>query len=887
MIPDRGAQVVGRDREFARVGVLAGAVARGSGGCLLIEAEAGSGKTFLLERLPDVVRAHGVDVRVASARPGSVVPFALVAAAFGRPDGDRRSTMQRSFLETGAGQAAEVDAVDALLEHVDRIASAAPTVVLLDDVHLADHGSAGFLAAIMPWLESMPLGIVLAGRPPLPDSPFARVRDTLAASSEVVGLAPLSDEELAALCAARLGAPPGPRLRDLLHASGGVPLLAATTLEALGDRHAVGAALVVDIDDETVARAMRDVPDPVRARVESVAADDRVLAAAAAVIGSTFAVRDVAAVIERPLAEVVAALERFERGGLVTATRDEYRYRHDHYRLAAAELVSTPVRAALHSACAALWADRGESPLLIADHLIEANATGTSAARWITSAAEVLVEHDPGRALELAGRAIAAGHGHDRQLTMVRVRALAATGRADESIALARSLLAEPGADSENEPTLRRELAVSLMQMGRPADAVTELRLAEGLVTDERRRLRLAAERSLMHLLAIEFVESAEVSLQVIERAQELGEIVAEVGASSVRALTAMYVLDLDEADQRATRAVTLAALPEASPAVIYQPWFNASLAAIERGDYEAVHRLDAEGRRRSTQLGFHWMVPSYDALDAVAYFEQGDLDDCEATASAAIASGIADSIGTRLWCHALRARIALVRDRGDRARTELAAGQVLVRPAQAQLGRHHLLMVEAELLELDGRHDEALTLLRDYWMAFDAVRVHAQRQELSFDLLRLALRQGDTALADLVVERMATIAERTNLHRFPLDARLARCMVSGDRAGAAELAAEYRALGAVMRAARADAFDAPLRIAEPTSADIRTASAASALSRSEAVVVELVAAGLSNTQIAEQLFISRRTVESHVSSAYRKLGVANRVELARVALVG
>jgi DNA-binding CsgD family transcriptional regulator len=51
-------------------------------------------------------------------------------------------------------------------------------------------------------------------------------------------------------------------------------------------------------------------------------------------------------------------------------------------------------------------------------------------------------------------------------------------------------------------------------------------------------------------------------------------------------------------------------------------------------------------------------------------------------------------------------------------------------------------------------------------------------------------------------------------------------------------------------------------------------------LTRREIEVVELVAQGRSNLGIAECLFISRRTVESHVINIRRKLGLANRYEL-------
>jgi DNA-binding NarL/FixJ family response regulator len=53
-------------------------------------------------------------------------------------------------------------------------------------------------------------------------------------------------------------------------------------------------------------------------------------------------------------------------------------------------------------------------------------------------------------------------------------------------------------------------------------------------------------------------------------------------------------------------------------------------------------------------------------------------------------------------------------------------------------------------------------------------------------------------------------------------------------------------------------------------------------LSRAEFAVAELVADGLTNREIADRLFVSHRTVESHVSHALTKLGFSSRVQLAR-----
>jgi DNA-binding NarL/FixJ family response regulator len=55
-------------------------------------------------------------------------------------------------------------------------------------------------------------------------------------------------------------------------------------------------------------------------------------------------------------------------------------------------------------------------------------------------------------------------------------------------------------------------------------------------------------------------------------------------------------------------------------------------------------------------------------------------------------------------------------------------------------------------------------------------------------------------------------------------------------------------------------------------------------LSPVERQVVELASQGLSNPDIASELFISRNTVKVYLSRAYAKLGVANRTELARLA---
>ncbi|MEL6778791.1 MAG: LuxR C-terminal-related transcriptional regulator [Cyanobacteria bacterium J06597_16] len=67
--------------------------------------------------------------------------------------------------------------------------------------------------------------------------------------------------------------------------------------------------------------------------------------------------------------------------------------------------------------------------------------------------------------------------------------------------------------------------------------------------------------------------------------------------------------------------------------------------------------------------------------------------------------------------------------------------------------------------------------------------------------------------------------------------------------------------------------------------ADIDASSVSTDLSKRELQIVELVAAGLTNQEISEQLAISKRTVDNHVSNVLNKTDTGNRVALVRWAL--
>ncbi len=215
------------------------------------------------------------------------------------------------------------------------------------------------------------------------------------------------------------------------------------------------------------------------------------------------------------------------------------------------------------------------------------------------------------------------------------------------------------------------------------------------------------------------------------------------------------------------------------------------------------------------------------------------------------------------------------------------------------------------------GDVETSAAMLTVLWEGLEALGVHLRQFELAPDVVRVAEAAGDEALRDRVLARLrrpgppstlraASVAwsealahgsaerarDAIDLQRqrdHPLD--LARCTAdvsvllhrNGHNAEAAVLEAEAQVFFRLRRAAWLQHlhFGTPLSVAADWH---RPASPWQTLTRSERRVAELVAAGLANTQIAERLSISPRTVESHLYHSYQKLGLDTRVQLAVLA---
>jgi len=155
-----------------------------------------------------------------------------------------------------------------------------------------------------------------------------------------------------------------------------------------------------------------------------------------------------------------------------------------------------------------------------------------------------------------------------------------------------------------------------------------------------------------------------------------------------------------------------------------------------------------------------------------------------------------------------------------------------------------------------------------------------------------LAAHRQDWALA---TERFEAAIASSQAGGHPHD--VVEAMIGLGRVHA--LTGDHRAATARLRAARALAAEIgnPQRLAEAEAAlaeVTRPASAAGVtlapprpenLTGRQAEVLALLAAGLSNKQIAAELYLSTATVERHLATIYRNLGLGGRVEAARFAM--
>lgn len=940
------AALLERESELQQLELLVEETRTGRGRLVLIEGPPGIGKTRLLEAARARARERGTAVLSARASElDREFPFGVVRQLFETLVASADASRRARLLEGAAGLAAPLLGVtperDAGAAGVDQawagfhalywltanLTEEGPALLAIDDVHWADLSSLRFLQFLLPRLDELPILVALAARPAEPSVDREAI-DALATDALALVLrpAPLSDHAVAALIASELGDAPDASFCDACRqATGGNPFLLRELLHELAAEDVAPSTarvpLVRQLAPPTVARAVL-----LRlARLEDEAA---ALARAVAVLGDGSPLHRACALAGLPEGRAGELAATLGRADILTAARP-LAFAHPILRSAVYADIDPEERNRAHRRAAALLADEGAGADAIAVHLLATEPAGDPdvIATLRDAAARALARGAAPIAVACLRRALSeppavAEHGP------LLLRLASAELHAGEPAAAADHF--QEGIWITGDPRLRAKWAweqtLALQAVGRhdEAFALRERAVEEVAVVD--RELALLVEASLV----------ASACLDLSRLAWARGRIERFRGRLSVatpaegRLLVTQAHLDAFSADgdqsadvlaDFAEGALASGKLVDHASGVPSTPFFMAIgvLLLADRVDpaRRALDRALDDARRRGSALGFACMSGWRCFLLA----REGALAEAEADARSCAELSLPQG-GFALAPPMLGYVLDVLIDRGelDDAQRLLERSKIGDRAAEKDLSLHPMAHARARLRAargdlIGGRADlGGLARRRARWNT-DLALVPAV-------LAAPELVADDPQEARARAERMLREAHAWGTPRaIGMALRVAGLVRGGARgfellkeavavlepsAARLEYARALLDLGAALRRAnrRAAARD-PLRraldvadacgarpLAKRTRQELRAAggrprrpriSGVEALTASERRIASMAADGLSNPEIAQALFITKKTVEAHLSSAYRKLDIRSRTQLAAV----
>jgi DNA-binding CsgD family transcriptional regulator len=884
---------------------LASATAR----ALVLCGERGIGKSTLWEEGVDLARSRGVATLCARASEAeSQLSFAGLADLVEAIDSTVRAEVpapQRHALEVAVGHAEPGDrqpdayAVSAALLSALRVLSSRERVlVAVDDLSRLDPASGEALVFATRRLADRDVRYLLS-RPSGPPSELERVLEPGGVDTLAVG--PLSFGAINHLLAARLGRSlPRRVLRQLYEMSAGNPLLALELGRAVLEHGPpeIGATLPVPtgLDELFGERVASLEPDVGRALL-------------AVALNTGLRGDELAAVVD-PL-----VIEDARTSGVLSFDGTRMRASHPLLAAAAAERSTARERREVHQALAGAMSDsepraRHRAMAASAPDVELADEVAAAAARAaargaVQDAAELATqalrltprgddEYDR-RLVALARYLIGAGeHVRATDLLSERLEAMA-PGAAR---AAAHLLLGEAAEVAVEEEHLAHAIAESTGDPGLRAQALAKQ--AELLAINYVRRIVEAEELAREALAAARAAapESERRALVALGWARILrGYGIDHLVERSTRLGPAM--LSLLECSLERPAGVRLAFRGE--PVKAREVFRRLVAVADERGDFRS-------GMALTVQLCEVELRAGRSSEAARSLEEWGEWN----------GSDLAEASGVRT-----RARAALAALRGEPRRAATLAAEVLEAGDANAAGwdRLEALRVLGVAALLEREPERAIESLGKVWE-------HTQREgvddpgafPVAGDLVEALAETGRLDTANEVIERLAglAVAQRHpwGLATVKRSAAVVELLRGWDEAAAdalAQAATEYRALGLEFDCARAllflgrvarrfkkratarrsleearSAFEqldcpgwAQAATEELSRVSGRRPAADGGLTPSEQRVAALVAGGLSNKEVAAQLFVSVYTVEEHLSHVYAKLGIRSRTQLA------
>ena len=928
--------LVGRDSETAMLVRFMTEVAGGQGRPVLIEGEPGIGKSALVRAA--LAEAAGAGCQVfwgAGDELGQALPLLplLDALRVREPSTNpRRSTIVRLLRgEFTADRGADVSAAlaEQLLALIAEQCATVPTILVIDDLQWADQASVALWGRLARSARQVPLLLVGMMRPvPQRDDLLAlrRVVDD-AARLQLTGLTATAVAELVAALA---GGKPDGKLLRLADGAAGNPLYVTELVAALARSSSLSITGTGAVDltsgpaPSSLSAAIADrlgfVPGPVR----------RVLRAAA-LLGVDFAVPDLATVLGRGVADLVPAVDEARAAGVLAESGDDLGFRHPLIRAALYDEIAVPVRAAWHRDAARALAEAGAPADRVARQLLWAvgGPDGTSDPMddwilgWLASTAELLVGQAPRAAAGLLSQAVAsspAGSAQHDCLVGRLADALYRIGDAAGAEQVANHALAH-AVEPDLLVDLHWTLAQCRMQAGRSAESLATLNQAlasPGISARHRARLLVLTARAHDSLGEIE--TAGRVATAALAAASEAGDnwaigwalhVLTIVTAMQGQTADALPLFDRALTVTRADPALTdLRLLLQINKAI--------TLGGLDR--YEEALTAARQARQLADRAGTVVRLTQAHSALGQLLFDTGRWDD--AMAEVEVLHDDLKEPGAACCDHGIAAVICFHRGEVNAARGHLAAAV----PYATRIGNRvvgPLALARSLDREQAGALPDALAMLTAGFA--DNKEELDEIEDLFPDAVRLATTTGDIGTAKAIADHAVALATGSEIpHRQAnalycrslLDDDATRLLAAAERYGdagrpllcakALEAAAGdfvraddrgqaraaftravdiYLSLGAATDVARLQtSFRAHGIRRGPRAKHRQARSGWDSLTPTETKIAALVQGGLSNPEIAARLFLSRRTVATHVSHILKKLDVHSRTDIAREA---
>jgi DNA-binding CsgD family transcriptional regulator len=916
----------GRASELNVIDHLVSRLLDGRGSALLIDGPPGIGKTRLLDEIAArTVRGGGRFLKGTGFEHQQTVPFAaLFGATLGAdpPVGDAESLRALS-----ANADLRYWVVHDLQSAIADAAAATPLSIAIDDAHLADAGTLVALRMLMAALADAQVLWILTTRSGPVGAPVRDVIDAIASSGTDhvtrLGLSAVAPDAAAGIVGDVLGSGVDDSILRLTAMAEGNPFLILELLHGLqeekrihvvrGHASAVGSTLpqrlLVTMDD----------------RLNGLAPLTRQVVEVAAILPERFSAALLATMLDCRPAELVSAIGEAIRADLLVEEQDRLQFRHDLLRHAARDTLPASLRRALERDSAGILLKMGAAPEEVATQMVRSAEVGDVEAveslRW---AARSLARADAASAADISGHALGLVGADDHlrgALVLETIDLLTRAGRFKEAEVLGFEALSFEMA-TEDEAQIRVSLStmpilwpeqrtaenrkVSALPAVSPATRARNLVwLAHNLMLDDDPAAGPTARAAVEQLAEIDDLETqilAKSTVAAVELALGYGRRCSAMLADTRSA--AGHIGGASAAGQRAAVVhafilVSLGRLGEATTLI------GEGLAAAEtERRVEAVQSLTIN--QAMCDLAAGRLIAARTALEPI--FEQKHVD----------YSRLANVI---VMAHLASAAVQ-IDDRSLIRKTGIAARNALKIGRNAAVRRVALCTLAHAAWQRDELTEAAQCLGRDMelmgtplWpIDLDHVVLTARVAAATSDravivrasaaLERLdredpgapffvgiarhvrGLLERDAGLLD-EAQRILRECERPLSHAAALeDSGYARLDLAANQDAIDRLNEAfdvYSAHGAVADARRVSrrlqVLGVGRRVVRP-----RARAGWDSLTVSELRVVEVVAEGATNPEVAKRLGVSPHTVNTHLRNAYSKLKINSRAELTRLA---